>query len=157
MQKFRDAEQIYDSCLADGLLKQSEEENTAKIKSLLENAAIHLSTADIVAKALHQNSKEWMDVFTLHYEALRTYAEALLLFEKIKSSNHQCLLAALCVKFPQLELDWQFLDIIRTKRHGINYYGERITYQDWKIVEIQVKLYASTLRKEIEERLKENS
>ena len=58
MQKFRDAEQIYDSCLADGLLKQSEEENTAKIKSLLENAAIHLSTADIVAKALHQNSKE---------------------------------------------------------------------------------------------------
>jgi uncharacterized protein (UPF0332 family) len=155
MQKPKTLQETYDSCLADGYLKTSQDVDTEKITSLLENASIHLTTADIVRKALNKNSKEWMNVFTLHYDALRTYAEALLLFENVKSNNHQCLFAALCFKFPQLELDWTFFESVRTKRNGVNYYGERITYADWQAVEIQMRLYVSTLKKKVEERLRE--
>jgi uncharacterized protein (UPF0332 family) len=149
-------QEVYDSCHAEGFLKEAREVNKEKTNSLLENASINLNSAEILIRALDKNSKEWMNVFTLHYEALRTLAEALLLFENIKSNNHQCLFAALCMKFPHLELDWEFFERVRTKRNGVNYYGERIAYADWQAVEMQMKLYISTLRKEAEDKLLAN-
>jgi uncharacterized protein (UPF0332 family) len=144
---------MYDSCVADGFFRTLETINKEKVKSLMENASINLSTAEIVTKSINKNAKEWLNVFTLHYEALRIYTEALLLFEKIQSNNHQCLFSALCMKFPDLELDWDFFDNVRTKRNGVNYYGEQVTFKDWKSVEIQVRLYLSILRKELEKKL----
>ena len=48
-----------------------------------------------------------------------------------------------------------FFEKVRTKRNGINYYGERVSYEDWKSIEVQMKIYISTLRKEITKRLEE--
>ena len=44
---------------------------------------------------------------------------------------------------------------VRTKRNGINYYGEHVTYNDWKSIEVQIKLYISTLKKEVEKKLQQ--
>ncbi len=183
MPKLKTITETYDFCLAQGNLKNLEEINFEKINSLLKNADINLSSAQILIKSLNQNSSEWLNVFTLSYEAFRIYAEALLLFQKISSSNHLCVFSALCLKYPELELDWYFLERIRTKRHGLNYYGESIivsdinlctichlllgedilfciniyvfefSYQDWKSVALQLELYLSLLRKEVEKRL----
>lgn len=154
MRKPKTLQEAYDSCIADGFIHPIAGINGEKIISLAENAKIHCRSAEIIVKALDSKAKEWIDVYTLYYEALRTYAEALLLFEQVESPNHQCLFATLCLKYPQLELDWDFLETLRTKRNGINYYGEQITYQDWKSIEIQLKLYISTLQQEVEQHLR---
>jgi uncharacterized protein (UPF0332 family) len=151
MPKHKTLEQTYDSCLADGLIRNIQSVNHEKIHSLAQNAQININSAEILAKSLSKDKKEWLNVFTLHYEALRIYAEALLLSKMIQSNNHQCLFSALCTKFPDLELDWNFFESVRTKRNGVNYYGELITYVNWKQIEIQMKLYLSTLHKEVKE------
>ncbi len=93
-----------------------------------------------------------MNVYTLHYDSIHLYAEALLIFGKISSANHQCLFAALC-NIKDLELNWDFFEKIRTMRNGINYYGRQVSFQEWKEVEMHFALYSSTLKKEIERRL----
>lgn len=71
----------------------------------------------------------------------------------MKTENHQCLFAYLCETYPELELSWEFMEKIRTKRNGINYYGALITYYDWKETELQFILYSNKLIEEIEKRL----
>ncbi|MBI2669434.1 hypothetical protein HYX14_06350 [Candidatus Woesearchaeota archaeon] len=149
MPKPKTAVEAYEYGLAQGLIHNISEVNQEKVRSLMQNAEINISSAAIIAKAIDSKAKEWMNVFTLHYEALRMYAEAVLHCEKIESPNHQCLFAALCIKFPHLSLDWEFLDRLRIKRNGLNYYGESITYADWKSVELPLNLYLSTLKKEL--------
>ena len=79
--------------------------------------------------------------------------ESLLIFDKVKSTNHQCLFASLCVKHPELELSWDFFEKIRTKRNGMNYYGAPVQDKDWKEVGLQFELYINLLTKEIKKRL----
>ena len=153
MPKPKTVSEAYQACLERGLVRDISEVNIEKVKSLIANAEININSATIIAKNISKEAKEWMNVFTLHYEALRIYAEALLLMEKIESPNHECLLATLCTQYPHLELEWNFLEGIRTKRHGVNYYGETITYQNWKSIEIQIKVYLQTLKKELKQKI----
>ncbi len=151
--KFENEKEAYSSCVADGYLKEVFSVNKERVRSLLKNAGIAADSAESLAKMLKKEDEKWLTVYVLHYDALRTCVEALLLSDKIISSNHQCLFSALCIKHPELELNWNFFEKIRTKRNGANYYGERVTYDDWKSVDVQTKLYISTLKKEIEKRL----
>ncbi|HLC84473.1 MAG TPA: hypothetical protein VJH22_01640 [Candidatus Nanoarchaeia archaeon] len=80
--------------------------------------------------------------------------EAFVRFDRIKSNNHQCLFAHLCEKHPELELDWSFLEKVRTKRNEIQYYGRPATCAEWKEIELQMMLYIKTLKTAIEQRLK---
>lgn len=156
MQKPKTAEQVYESCLAEGGINEIRETNKDKVKSLIENAQVILNSAQIVIKSINEQAKEWMSVYTSYYEALRIYTEALLIFDRVDIPNHQCLFAYLCVKHSNLELDWNFFERVRTKRNGVNYYGDKISYKDWKAVELQFNLYISVLKKEIEKKLQKN-
>ena len=156
MPKFKTLDEAYDLCLADGHLRNITELNLEKIRSLAENAQVNLNSANILARALNQQAKEWQNVYLLHYGALHLYAEALIYFEKFESPNHQCLFAALCLKYSHLDLAWDFFEQIRTKRNGVNYYGQHLTYQDWKVIELQTQLYLSALKKELEKKLAEH-
>ncbi len=149
MRKPKTAEEAYNSCLSEGYINDLKVINVDKARSLIENAETSISTAQIVMKAIGKQAKEWMGVYIGYYEALRMYTEAMLIFDKVDISNHQCLFAYLCLKHPELELDWDFFEKVRTKRNGINYYGQSTSYEDWKAVELQFNLYISTLKKEI--------
>lgn len=94
-----------------------------------------------------------MNVFTMHYEALRICIEALMIFDKIVSKNHECLFSYLCVKKPEFNPDWNLFEKIRIKRNGVNYYGEAVSYDEWKEAEPQFNLYISALKKAIEKKL----
>src|SRR3989338_4613925 len=109
MQKFNTCKECYDSCLANGMFEKRGSVNIQRIKSLIENAETSISQAGILSKVIKQEAKEWMGVYTNYYEALRIYAEALLLFEKTTVVNHQCLFAYLCQNYPELNLSWGFL------------------------------------------------
>ena len=152
-QKFESEEDAYDSCVAEAYIKIVSAVNWERIRSLMKNSVISAESADALAKSLKQGDEKWMTVYTLYYDALRISAEAFLLFDKISSSNHLCLFAALCTQHTELELDWKFFEKVRTKRNASNYYGEKITYEDWKSSELQIKLYISTLKKEINKKL----
>lgn len=153
MPKLKTLGEVYTSCSAEGFLRDISSVNLQKVESLVENANISISSANILQKSLDKDAKEWMNVFTLYYDALKLCTEALLHLKSMGTNNHQCLFAALCTNYPELELSWEFLEQIRTKRNRINYYGEQITYDDWKKIELQLNLYISTLKKEIKKNL----
>ena len=91
----------------------------------------------------------------MYYDAIHELTKSFLRFEEIKINNHQCLFAYLCEKHQGLDFNWDFLEKIRTKRNGINYYGTSINYKDWKQVEIQFRLYIKKLKEEINKKLNE--
>jgi len=95
----------------------------------------------------------WRVIFNIHYDVLRELCDLLMLFKRQKTSNHQGLFAFIVLNFKELELDWKFFETIRNIRNFNKYRGTDITKETWKKVELQVNLYISALKKEIEKRL----
>ncbi|MEK6938553.1 MAG: hypothetical protein AABX04_05900 [Nanoarchaeota archaeon] len=96
-------------------------------------------------------------MYKLYYDVIHQLTEALLLFDKVKSYNHQCLFSYLCVKHPELELDWNFFEKIRTKRNGVHYYGNLIAKKDWTEIELQLGLYVKTILTALERKMENHS
>lgn len=149
MPKYLTKEEAYSNCRKEGKINPVADVDFEKIKSML-----IISESDLLAgQSLKKNNNLWNSVYKLHYDALHELVEAFLLFDKIKTDNHQCLFAYLCEKHPKLDFDWAFFEKVRTKRNGINYYGTPIIYQDFKEVEIQFVLYINKLKDEIKKRI----
>jgi len=157
MRKFKTKEEAYGSCTDEGYFRKISYINKQKIRALLKNITTNINSAKKLAQSLPEKDEGWMNVYTMHYEAVRIGAEALLIFDKNMSQNHQCLFAGLCVKHPELNFDWDFFEKIRTKRNGVNYYGEQVSYDEWKTAESEFKLTISILKKEIEKKLGNSS
>ncbi len=149
MSKFFTADEAYSSCQEKGFLMSQTKVDIKKIEANLRIAEEDLATAKDPVK-----NKRWNSAYKLFYDVLHILVEAYLCFDRIKSLNHQCLFAYLCINHSELELSWEFFEKIRTKRNGINYYGQPVTNEDWKVVELQFNLYISILKKEIEKKLK---
>lgn len=150
MPKFKTSEECYDLCQTKGFFEKKEEINIEKVKSNLKIAEEDLASAKDAVK-----KERWNSAYKLFYDVLHILVESYLCFDRIKSLNHQCLFAYLCINHSKLELSWEFFEKIRTKRNGINYYSQPVTHDDWKAVELQFNLYISTLKKEIEKKLEE--
>jgi hypothetical protein len=143
-------DEAYRLCNEEGSLWPLTNVDVLKVKANLLIADEDLAIAQYSAKSEH-----WNSAYKLYYDVVHVLVESLLCFDKIKSYNHLCLFAHLCTKHPSLMFSWEFLETIRTKRNGINYYGRPVSKEDWKAAEMLFKLYISTLRKEIEKRLDE--
>jgi len=152
MPKYLTLKEAFKKCEIEGKFIPQKDVDIDKIKSMVE-----ISKSDLESgKELKNLSKvQWSSVYKLYYDSLHELVDAFLSFDKIKSNNHQCLFAYLCEKNPELELDWDFFEKVRTKRNGINYYGVPVTQEDWKEVELKTTLYIKTLREAIEKRIKE--
>ncbi|MBU1202371.1 MAG: hypothetical protein KJ583_06640 [Nanoarchaeota archaeon] len=123
------------------------------IKSLKIVAEKGLEFINSKSKDIPKDSTDWTFVFRDHYESLRGLIEAYLLFEGIEADNHQCKNAYICFKHSELELDWEFLETIRLKRNAINYRGQLLKYEDWKMLKLKFELHINALKKEIEKKL----
>jgi len=150
---YKTKEEAFRTCQAEGFFRKLSMANKQRIRSLARNADTNIQSAETLARELPKQDSRWMNVYTLHYEAVRIYAEAAALFDKITSQNHQCLFAYLCVKQPELKLEWNFLEQIRRKRNGVNYYGESISYTEWKTVEERFKKTLSALKEAVEKKM----
>ncbi|MBS3166186.1 hypothetical protein J4444_03630 [Candidatus Woesearchaeota archaeon] len=148
MRPFENKEEAYDWCIGDGQIISREEIGKDRIESNLQIAKEGIESGkDNITK------KRWNSTYKDHYDALHLLVESYLIFDKVKSKNHQCLFTFICVKHAELELDWNFFDKIRTKRNGINYYGTTVNEKDWKEAELQFNLYIKLLKEKIEEKL----
>ncbi len=149
MQLFKNEKEACDWCLAEGNIITQEEASRERIAANLTIALEDLESAkDAVAK------KRWNSAYKIYYDVLHQLAEAFLLCDNVKSRNHQCLFTYLCVKYPELELNWDFLEKVRTKRNGIHYYGTLVTSKDWKEAALQFQLYIDMLTKKVKEKIK---
>jgi hypothetical protein len=140
-------------CMAEGLIKKQQEVDTKKVKGMLRQANTDIHQGKKLIKATAQKEEGWSTIYKLYYDALHELIDAFLLFDGVKSNNHWCAFAYLCEKHPELELNWEFFEKIRTARNGIVYYGKPISYKDWKGVELQINLYIDAVKKVIEGKL----
>ena len=154
MSDFRTSKESLEKCKIKGQILTIEEFDVDHIKSLVELSDGDIKAGEKLMKGLNDNNILWNNVYNSYYDAIHKLVDAYLRFDKINSINHLCLFAYLCEKHPELELDWNFFEKIRTKRNGINYYETSVSYKDFKEIELQIKLYIKTLKKAIEKKLK---
>ena len=145
-------EKTYKLCLSTGKIKEKSVD-IELIKSLELVAEKGLEFINNKSKDIPKDSTDWTFVFRDYYESLRGLIEAYLLFGGIEADTHQCKNAYICFKYPELELDWEFLETIRLKRNAINYRGQLLKYDDWKVVKLKFDLHISVLKKEIRKKL----
>ncbi len=151
-----DLNKTYKLCTSTGSIREKSVD-IELIKSLTIVAEKGLEFINSKTKDIPKESTDWTFVFRDHYESLRGLIEAYLLFDGIEADNHQCKNAYICFKHPELELDWGFLETIRLKRNAINYRGQLLKYDDWKMLKLKFELHTNALKKEIEKKLKEKS
>lgn len=144
----------YNLCETTGKLKVLNVVDIELIKSKKMVSEMGLAFIKEKSKGIRKDSPDWTFVFRDYYEALRGLMEAYLLFDRIVSDNHQCMNSYICMKHPELALDWEFLETIRLKRNRINYRGQLITYDDWNCFKLKFELHIKALSKAIEEKLK---
>jgi hypothetical protein len=147
-----DLEKTYDLCLCEGHIREKILDIDL-IKSLKTVSEKGLEFINDKSKSISKDSTDWTFVFRDYYEALRGLIEAYLLFDGIESDNHQCKNACICTRHPELELDWEFLEVIRLRRNAINYRGQLLKYDDWNALKLNFELHISALKREIEKKL----
>ncbi|MDP4012942.1 MAG: hypothetical protein Q8R00_05045 [Candidatus Nanoarchaeia archaeon] len=156
MPQFKTNKEIFTECESNGFFTQLEEIDSAKIRHMVSLALADLEGAKYILPLTKTNNYAWSLLYKMHYDAFHQLAEAFLRLNKFKCNNHQCLFAYICKKHSELEFDWGFLEKVRTKRNGIQYYGEPVTQENWKEINISIKLYINAIKKAIEEKLKIN-
>ena len=152
MPKEKAPEEVYDNLAAEGMYEEAnwDVDEVEKIKKITIEDYEFGKNLKIIEKP------NWRVIFNIHYDVLRELCDLLMLFEKQKTSNHQGLFAFIILNFPELEFDWTFFETVRKMRNQNKYIGLDITEYTWKKIEFQIDLYISTLKKEIENKIKNN-
>ncbi|SRR3989338_6853300 len=150
MPKERTAEQVYDELSTEGMYEEANLDRD-EVKKVLAMAMEDYQFGKSLRKL---KSPSWRVIFNIHYDVFRELCDQLMRFERQKTSNHQGLFAFIFLHFDDLELDWRFLENIRTIRNKNKYQGLDIGKEMWQGVELQFDLYISAIKKEIEERLR---
>ncbi|HLD34017.1 MAG TPA: hypothetical protein VJB66_04790 [Candidatus Nanoarchaeia archaeon] len=140
-------QEVYDEFCASGEYVTKE----VDINSIRKMMSITQEDLEYLEFLLKQKTINWRIIYTLHYDILRSLCEALIQSDGMKVSNHQETFAYVCIKHPQLEFDWNFFEKIRTARNRNKYEGKDIFKNDWKEIDIQMKLYIDTLIKSVKE------
>jgi len=155
IRKERTLQNIYLACQEEGSFLQLERADADQIRDLLNVALMDFAAAQEWSVKTPKESGQWNALYKIFYDVLHGLSEAFIAFDALKIKTHECLFAYLCEKHPELELNWDFFEKVRTKRNGTQYYGRPLIFQDWKEVEVQMLLYIKTLKKAIEEKLGE--
>lgn len=148
MPKEKTPEEVYNDLVTQGLYEEAnlDKDEIQKVRKLAMKDYEY-------GKKLRQNKDaNWRVIFNIHYDAIRELCDLLMRFKKQKISNHQGLFAFIILNYPELELDWNFFEKVRSIRNKNKYAGEDIAKEKWKEVELRFDLYISTLSKEIEKR-----
>lgn len=145
-------DKTYKICVSSGNIKEKivDMELIKSLKLVAEQGLVFIISA---SRNISKESTNWTFVFRDYYESLRGLIEAYLLFDGIEADNHECKNVYICFKHPELELNWEFLETIRLKRNAINYRGQLLKYEDWKVFKLNFELHINALRKEIEKKL----
>lgn len=150
--KIDDLNGTYDSCQTKGQIRFREELDKELINSLFESARDGLERSKEIQGIFEKKSHNFSYLFTERYDILRKLLDILMLFDNVRSSNHQCVNAYICVKHPEFNLDWETLETMRILRNGVNYEGKKIGKETWDSQKIKLEVCISTLIKIIKDK-----
>lgn len=155
MRKEKTQINIFEICNEEGSFLPVAKVNHEQIRDMVKVALADYEAVMIWKKQAKKDGNEWNAIYKLSYDVLHSLAEAFLLFDRIKAKTHECLFAYLCEKHKELDFDWNFFERVRTKRNRSIYYGEPLSYENFKEVELQFDLYINSLKKNIKIKLKD--
>jgi len=141
--KERTPEQIYDSLLSEGAYAEGnlDKNEISKVHRLA------MEDYNYGKMLITFPNPNWRVIFNVHYDVLRELCDQLIRFKKIKTSNHQGVFAYIVLKYPELDFDWSFFELVRTMRNKNKYLGTDISKENWKAVEFQMNLCIISLDK----------
>ncbi len=154
MTKIKRLDDVYNACVADGLLYNMKEVDSEKAKTLLESAKQDMDTLKETIPIM-EKKKNFSLIWKSSYEIIRQLIDAILIMEKIKSDNHQCLYAYICTKHREWDIDWEIIETMRLLRNGVHYEGRPVSEETWKSYKFKFNIYATTLIKILKEQLKQ--
>ncbi len=155
MKEIKDLDRVYNQCVAEGNLQEPEEIDIEKAKSLLENAEQDLDTLKETIPVM-EKKKNFGLIWKSQYEIIGQLVQAILLLEKIRSENHQCLYAYICTKHKEWDIDWETIETMRLLRNNVHYDGRPISEENWKNYKLKFDVYTKTLIKILKEKIGKN-
>ena len=150
MPKEKTPEEVYDELATQGLYEEAhfDKDEVEKVKG------ITIEDYEFGKGLRKMKTPNWRVIFNIHYDVLRELCDQLMRSKKQKTSNHQGLFAFIILHFPDLEMDWNFFEKIRTVRNQNKYKGADIGKETWKEIEAQMDIYISTVSKVLEVKLR---
>ena len=149
MVKEKTPEEVHDSLAEQGCYEEAgfDKDEVEKVRRLC------IEDYEFGKKLRKLEKPNWRVIFNINYDVLRELCNQLMRFKKQKTGNHQGLFAFIVLNYPNLELDWKFFETIRNMRNQSKYTGLDIKEDMWKSVKIQMDLYISAIKKEVENKI----
>ena len=155
MTRIKELNNVYDQCISGGIIQHAKEPDPEKAKTLIENAEIDLETLK-EAEPIFEKKKNYGLIWSSRYEIIRQLVDGILIMEKIKSENHQCLFAFICMKHKEWDIDWESIETMRLLRNGVHYEGRPVNAEVWKSYKLKFDIYTKTFIKILKEKLAEH-
>ncbi|MBU1199785.1 MAG: hypothetical protein KKF46_04195 [Nanoarchaeota archaeon] len=152
MKHIKDLDKVYNQCVAEGNLQEPEEIDFEKAKSLLDNVKQDMDTLKDTIPIMEKKKNVSM-IWSSQYEIMRQLVQGILLLEKIRSENHQCLYAHICTKHKEWEIDWETIEIMRLLRNGVHYEGRPVSAETWKEYKLKFQVYIHAFIKILKQKL----
>ena len=150
----KELDEVYDSCLAKGHIYYLVEADFERVKTMLWIVELDIAANESVSHAV-EKMRNYSLLWKSRYDVIRQLVDAILLLEKVKSNNHQCLYAFMCTKHPEWDIDWKTIETMRLLRNGAYYEGRPVTQESWKEFKLKFDIYIKTFLAILKEKLKE--
>jgi hypothetical protein len=143
----RDLVDVYDRSLIDNLIVEGEPVDQDVILARLRIAKEVLASAKDAI-----DEKRFTAATLLYHDAIAFFGRALLACDGLSAKDEESLFACVCMRYEDLELDWQVFERLRTTVHNVNS-GKETTLQAWKEFELPCFLYVKVLHGAVEKRI----
>ncbi len=144
MKRIKPLDEVYKQCVKQGLLISKKEANYDKAKTLQGLAKFNYESSLKITLIL-ENSKNYGMLWSINYEIIRQLVQGLLVFDNIKSRNHQCLLAYMCKNYRIYGIDWKIIETMRQLRNKSHYEGKLINVESWNEYKPKFSQYINRL------------
>jgi len=148
-------DEIYDSCVADGFLYNMKEADPERARTFLENAEQDIATLKETTPIM-EKMRNYSLIWSSRYEIIRQLIDGILLMEKIKSDNHQCLFAYICMKHKEWYIDWETIETMRLLRNAVHYEGRAVSAEIWKEYKLKFDVYTQGFIRILKDKLKKS-
>jgi len=132
-------EKTYDSCIIRGqIIENTDVENNELTLHQNTDKIINMINEIKIQKTKTPEQKK--EQFNKYYEALTLLKDMMLRINNVKIEDEQCKNTYLCIKYPSLELSFEFLENIRLKKEQ-----KEIRTEDWTMIKINFELHTKSL------------
>ena len=151
------ARKEYEECIEKENLIETGIADEGRAKELL-NLTKHRESfwEELEEDAAKEYGKKYPSLFLEgYYEIVKELLTAITCLDGWKATNHECLFAYIKKNYKdKLEMDLDFLLLLKDLRNDIDYRGARVGYEKWESNKLRIRAEIKALKDYIKERLK---